>query len=88
MRCAGLLLSVATTTVITQVIKITVGRPRPDMLSRCQPIEGAADAAVYGLSTVAICTVQSGRIILDGFRSFPSGHASCASLFGATEERS
>lgn len=53
--------------------------PRPDMLDRCQPMAGAADAAVYGLSTVAICTVQTGHIILDGFRSFPSGHASCES---------
>lgn len=44
----GLLLSVSLTTVFTQVIKITVGRPRPDLIDRCQPVEGAANRAVYG----------------------------------------
>lgn len=73
------LLSVSITTVATQVIKVCVGRPRPDMISRCQPIEGAADLPVYGLSTMArVCTVQTGHIIDDGFKSFPSGHSSFA----------
>ncbi|GAA6006023.1 hypothetical protein JCM11491_004093 [Sporobolomyces phaffii] len=75
----GLLLSVSITTVATQVIKVCVGRPRPDMLDRCQPIEGAANLPVYGLATVArVCTVQTGNIIDDGFKSFPSGHSSFA----------
>ncbi|TNY18182.1 phosphatidic acid phosphatase type 2/haloperoxidase [Rhodotorula diobovata] len=74
----GLLLSVSLTTVFTQVIKITVGRPRPDLIDRCQPVEGAANRAVYGLATEAICTVRSGHVFEDGFRSFPSGHASFA----------
>ena len=56
------LLSVSITTVSTQVIKVCVGRPRPDMISRCQPIEGAADLAVWGLSTMErVCTVQTGH---------------------------
>ncbi|GAA5925614.1 hypothetical protein JCM1841_004788 [Sporobolomyces salmonicolor] len=74
----GLLLSVSITTVFTQVVKVCVGRPRPDLIDRCQPVEGAANAAVYGLATVAICTVQTGHIIDDGFKSFPSGHSSFA----------
>ncbi|GAA5929139.1 uncharacterized protein JCM15063_004063 [Sporobolomyces koalae] len=75
----GLLLSVSITTVATQVIKVCVGRPRPDMISRCQPIEGAANLPVYGLATAArVCTVQTGHIIDDGFKSFPSGHSSFA----------
>lgn len=74
----GLLLSVSLTTVFTQVVKVCVGRPRPDLIDRCQPVEGATNAAVYGLATVAICTVQSGHIIDDGFKSFPSGHSSFA----------
>ncbi|GAA5988295.1 hypothetical protein JCM10908_002153 [Rhodotorula pacifica] len=77
--CAlGLLLSVSLTTVFTQVVKVCVGRPRPDLIDRCQPVQGAANAAVYGLATVAVCTVQTGHIIDDGFKSFPSGHSSFA----------
>ncbi|GJN91328.1 hypothetical protein Rhopal_004349-T1 [Rhodotorula paludigena] len=74
----GLLLSVSLTTVFTQVVKVTVGRPRPDLIDRCQPVEGAANAPVYGLATWEICTVQSGHIFDDGFKSFPSGHSSFA----------
>ncbi|GAA6063454.1 hypothetical protein JCM10212_002537 [Sporobolomyces blumeae] len=75
----GLLLSVSITTVFTQVVKICVGRPRPDAIDRCQPVEGAANLAVYGLATVQrVCTVKTGHIIDDGFKSFPSGHSSFA----------
>ncbi|GAA5978862.1 hypothetical protein JCM5350_004850 [Sporobolomyces pararoseus] len=75
----GLLLSVSITTVATQVIKVTVGRPRPDAIDRCQPVQGAENLAVYGLATVArVCTVTTGKIIDDGFKSFPSGHSSFA----------
>ncbi|KAI5481815.1 hypothetical protein MNV49_000092 [Pseudohyphozyma bogoriensis] len=72
----GLLLAVCITTSITEMIKISVGRPRPDMLDRCQPIAGAANASPYGLATIAVCAVQTGKIIDDGFKSFPSGHSS------------
>ncbi|GAA5931405.1 hypothetical protein JCM3775_005016 [Rhodotorula graminis] len=74
----GLLLSVSLTTVFTQAVKVTVGRPRPDLIDRCQPVADAANRAVYGLATVAVCTVQSGHTIDDGFKSFPSGHSSFA----------
>ncbi|GAA5872426.1 hypothetical protein JCM8547_000923 [Rhodosporidiobolus lusitaniae] len=76
----GLLLSVSLTTVFTQVVKICVGRPRPDIIDRCQPIEGAANKAVYGLAVAAeICTTDiNSHLMLDGFRSFPSGHSSFA----------
>lgn len=74
----GLFLSCSITTVMTQVIKVCVGRPRPDMLSRCMPMEGAANRPFYGLATIAVCQVQTGHIIDDGFKSFPSGHTSLA----------
>jgi diacylglycerol diphosphate phosphatase/phosphatidate phosphatase len=81
----------------TQVIKITVGRPRPgktqalpsrtaslavdplcpDLISRCNPDPTAVDPN-FGLSTVAICHQSDRHIINDGFKSFPSGHSSCA----------
>ncbi|KAL4253149.1 PA-phosphatase related phosphoesterase family protein [Abortiporus biennis] len=71
----GLILSLSLTGAITQFSKITVGRPRPDLIDRCQPIASAADAAV-GLSTVHICTQIDQSILRDGWRSFPSGHSS------------
>lgn len=71
----GWLLSCSITGAITQFSKITVGRPRPDVIDRCQPIAGAADPH-FGLSTVAICTQTDTHILTDGWRSFPSGHSS------------
>lgn len=72
----GLLLSLATATVVTDILKVTVGRPRPDLIDRCQPLLSAMNAVPYGLANVTVCTVQTGRIIEDGFKSFPSGHSS------------
>jgi len=70
----GLILAQAITWVVTDCIKLTVGRPRPDLIARCKPFEGAMNAAQYGLATWAVCTDDSK--LKDGFRSFPSGHAS------------
>jgi len=72
----GLILSQAITWVITDSIKLTVGRPRPDLIDRCQPPAGATNAQPYGLATWEICTDLSE--LKDGFRSFPSGHSSSA----------
>ncbi|KAI6150184.1 PAP2-domain-containing protein [Pisolithus thermaeus] len=71
----GLILGLAITGAITQFSKITTGRPRPDVLSRCMPTDGSQDP-IYGLSTDAICTQTDNAIMIDGWRSFPSGHSS------------
>ncbi|KAJ7470621.1 PAP2-domain-containing protein [Mycena latifolia] len=72
----GLVLGLAITGSVTQFTKITVGRPRPDIIDRCQPIPGSVDP-IYGLSNSSICTTSNDLyIMLDGFRSFPSGHSS------------
>ncbi|KAF9227605.1 PAP2-domain-containing protein [Gyrodon lividus] len=71
----GLILGLVITGAVTQFTKITVGRPRPDLLSRCIPIPGSQDPT-YGLSTDAICTQIDEAIMIDGWRSFPSGHSS------------
>lgn len=71
----GLTLSLSMTRIITQFVKVTVGRPRPDLISRCQPVTGSADP-LWGLSTVDVCTQTVSRILEDGWRSFPSGHSS------------
>lgn len=91
----GLALSLATAFMITQGMKLLFGKPRPDLLSRCRPdlsrlesaainpIVGAEFNAAWVLVTDAICTNTDEDIMKDGFKSFPSGHASCTlnSLF-------
>ncbi|ODN82821.1 hypothetical protein L202_01088 [Cryptococcus amylolentus CBS 6039] len=72
----GVLMSYTMAGVVTQIIKMSVGRPRPDLIARCLPIAGATDSPVFGLSTVDICTNTDLFILNDGFKSFPSGHSS------------
>jgi diacylglycerol diphosphate phosphatase/phosphatidate phosphatase len=72
----GLLLSMSLTILVTQTFKILVGRPRPDFIDRCQPINGSTDAQIYGLSSSEICTRTD--LLTDGFKSFLSGHSSGA----------
>ncbi|KAG9050579.1 hypothetical protein FS837_004437 [Tulasnella sp. UAMH 9824] len=72
----GLILSLGLTGTITNIVKITAGRPRPDLLSRCQPVSNAGNAPVFGLANASICTQTDIGILRDGFRSFFSGHSS------------
>ncbi|KAI1621417.1 PAP2 domain protein [Exophiala viscosa] len=72
----GLLLAQGAAFVITGTLKNLCGRPRPDLIDRCQPGPGSADGVPYGLVTKAICTQTDAAIMQDGFRSFPSGHSS------------
>jgi diacylglycerol diphosphate phosphatase/phosphatidate phosphatase len=71
----GLILSLSLTGSLTQVVKITVGRPRPDLIDRCQMDPGLVDPP-YGLSNFTICNQLDEAILNDGFRSFFSGHSS------------
>lgn len=76
------------TQVITTLIKNTLGRPRPDFLDRCKPALPSSTPPVpgqvmgseglrNGLVTDSVCTaLLSSHVVIDGFRSFPSGHAS------------
>ena len=74
----GLFLAEGAALVITGSLKSLCGKPRPDLISRCRPFEGAADPPVFGLSNRTICTETDEAIMADGFRSFPSGHSSSA----------
>ncbi|KAK6349059.1 hypothetical protein TWF730_009819 [Orbilia blumenaviensis] len=60
---------------ITDFIKQGVGRPRPDLIDRCQPRE---DTPHNQLVTFEVCYQTNHHILHDGFRSFPSGHSSTA----------
>lgn len=74
----GLFLAQASAFVLTDAMKICTGKPRPDLIDRCQPPLGSHDPPLYGLSTYKICTQTDKAILRDGFKSFPSGHSSCA----------
>ena len=76
----GLLLASGTAFVITGALKNATGKPRPDIIDRCQPAAGSVDSPIFGLSNSTICTQTDHAILKDGFRSFPSGHSSCKSL--------
>ncbi|XP_063392944.1 uncharacterized protein LOC134678341 [Cydia fagiglandana] len=62
-------LSISITAAITEFLKLTVGRPRPDFYYRCFP------DGVY--KTNMQCTGKL-RDIIDGRKSFPSGHTGLA----------
>ena len=74
----GLLLSQAAAFVITTALKNVIGKPRPDIVARCQL--GDVDLKTYQLATFDMCEQEDHHIIKDGFRSFPSGHSSCMSV--------
>ena len=83
----GLGLSCAVTALFTNALKLLIGRPRPDLLSRCVPnlaeisshvLGGISDQISEGtLVSSTICQQTKHDILKDGFQSFPSGHASC-----------
>ncbi|KAF9126768.1 hypothetical protein BGW39_006366 [Mortierella sp. 14UC] len=77
----GLLLSVLLTTIFTQVIKVTVGKHRPDFLARCVPMLNEAPLVhdrPLQLWSIDVCTQTDKNILKDGMRAFPSGHSSTA----------
>ncbi|KAJ2901525.1 pap2 superfamily protein [Zalerion maritima] len=67
------LTSVLLASFLTDIIKNAVGRPRPDLISRCKPVEGTQTNV---LVSIDVCTETGHHILHDGWRSFPSGHSS------------
>ena len=67
------LISIVLSALLTDITKNAVGRPRPDLLDRCQPGPGAKPNV---LVTIDACTATNNHSLQDGWRSFPSGHAS------------
>ena len=69
----------AVTTLLTIVLKMGVGRLRPDFLARCAPEEpSVAPLPAFGrtASDNPKCTAPSSSHLTDGHFSFPSGHTS------------
>lgn len=84
---AGLALSLAVAFFVTQGMKNLFGKPRPNLLARCNPDLEDITAAYRGgygqdlsvrwtLVDSSICNQDDDDLLQDGFRSFPSGHAS------------
>ncbi|CAI7864073.1 unnamed protein product, partial [Closterium sp. NIES-53] len=66
-----LLFAFFSTLLITDALKVSVGRPRPDFFIRCFP----SGVPVYSSNGNALCNGNP-SIVSEGRRSFPSGHAS------------
>ncbi|GJN84297.1 hypothetical protein PLIIFM63780_007853 [Purpureocillium lilacinum] len=68
------LISITLSSVLTDIVKNAVGRPRPDLLARCAPSPGTKPDV---LVTIDVCTAaRDTHLLQDGWRSFPSGHSS------------
>jgi diacylglycerol diphosphate phosphatase/phosphatidate phosphatase len=61
------------TSFLTDVIKNMVGRPRPDLIARCLPAAGTPRDVLVDID---VCTQPDHHTLHDGWRAFPSGHAS------------
>jgi diacylglycerol diphosphate phosphatase/phosphatidate phosphatase len=71
----GLFISLFLTSLLTDIVKNAVGRPRPDLIARCKPKLGTP---AHELVTIDVCTETDHHTLHDGWRSFPSGHSSWA----------
>ena len=92
--CLGLCTGLAVTLFVTSGLKDLVGKPRPNLLARCEPdlarisqfiVGGFGDSLnseAESLVTGAICQQSDHRLLDDSFAAFPSGHSSfsCAGL--------
>jgi diacylglycerol diphosphate phosphatase/phosphatidate phosphatase len=69
----GFLTAIMLTSLLTDIIKNAVGRPRPDLISRCMPRKGTPESTLVYWT---VCTQTNEHILQEGWRSFPSGHSS------------
>ncbi|KAG8815866.1 hypothetical protein FRC18_001282 [Serendipita sp. 400] len=76
----GLGTAVVFTQMLSEYIKLVVGRPRPDFLARCEPdparVQEALNSTIVRLFDSTICKTTNSRDLKDGFRSFPSSYSS------------
>ncbi|KAJ2614535.1 hypothetical protein H4S08_001652 [Coemansia sp. RSA 1365] len=72
----GLCMALVLNMMITNTVKNLAGRLRPDFIDRCDlDVDNVREPRV-GLLTSAVCRQTDMDLLLDGMRSFPSGHTS------------
>ncbi len=87
----GLALGLAITFFFTEGLKNVIGKPRPDLLSRCNLDPATVQQYALGgdggqlplwnlLVSSTACRQPDTAKLDDGFASFPSGHSSCMSV--------
>lgn len=65
---------------VVSILKNLVGKPRPDFISRCMPDYNILLPTPSRTADVSICRNNArGRILQQGFQSYPSGHAAVVS---------
>lgn len=70
----GVGVSVLSASIVTDVLKNSFGRHRPDFLARCIPrADAPRDVMVFAKD---VCTSDNKGRLLDGFRTTPLGHSS------------
>lgn len=65
---------------LTNIWKVWLARPRPDFLSRCMPGPGTPLDVMVNMD---VCTNNNMHVLMDGYKSLPSGHSS-TSFVGLT----
>lgn len=76
------------TGVLTNAVKLQIGRPRPSFLARCFPDTNATEALSsfeplpFSSVSSAVCTNPDEAEIENAYKSFPSGHASYSASAG------
>lgn len=70
----GLLGCVSIQFLLVTIFKNATGKPRPDFIQRCIPFPFIP--APNTLANIAVCSNPNLLILWDGFKSFPSEHAS------------
>lgn len=74
----GLIGALSMQFLITSILKNATGKPRPDFLHRCLPHPFTPPLGT--LANIAICSNPDLFIVWEGYRSFPSGHATSIPL--------
>ncbi|KAJ2762085.1 hypothetical protein IWQ57_005882, partial [Coemansia nantahalensis] len=72
----GLCMALVLNMMVTNTVKNLAGRLRPDFIARCDLDPTVVKEPVIGLLTSEVCRQTDTKLLLDGMRSFPSGHAS------------
>ncbi|KAJ2714194.1 hypothetical protein H4R19_001857 [Coemansia spiralis] len=74
----GLCMALVLNMMVTNTVKNLAGRLRPDFIARCNLDPTQVSEPDIGLLTSAVCRQTDEKLLLDGMRSFPSGHTSFA----------